>query len=98
MAGAVSQWVDGAQIDRMLGDAIQSVNGWSQSWDSACNVFEDEQSFMVQMALPGRRANEVDVQVENNMLRVKGEWKRDEPKDRRWYMGGKYVHRLIRAA
>jgi hypothetical protein len=56
----------------MLDDAIQSVNEWSQSWDSACNVFEDEQGFTVQMALSGRRANQVEAQVENNMFRLKG--------------------------
>ena len=58
------------QIDRLLGDAIQSVNEWSQSWEPSCNVFEDEEGFTVQIALPGLEATQIDVQVENNMLRV----------------------------
>jgi HSP20 family protein len=77
-----------SQIDRLLDDAIQSVNGWSTSWDPACNVFEDEQGFRVQMALPGFDVNQIGVQVENNVLRVKGERKRDESEGRRWYVQG----------
>jgi HSP20 family protein len=73
-------------IDRLLDDAIQSVNGWSQSSDPACNVFE-EQGFTVQMALPGLDVDEIDVQVENNMLRVKGERKRNESEGRRYMLG-----------
>ena len=73
------------QIDRLLNDAIHSVNEWSQLWDPTCNVFEDEQAFTIQMALPGLDANHIDVQVERNMLRVKGERKRDAPEGRTWY-------------
>ena len=47
------------QIDRLLNDAIHSVNEWSQLWDPTCNVFEDEQAFTVQMALPGLDANQI---------------------------------------
>jgi HSP20 family protein len=76
------------QIDRLLDEAIQSVTEWSQAWDPACNVFEDDQGFTVQMALPGLDVNQIDVQVENNVLRVKGERKRDESEGRRWYVQG----------
>ncbi|WHZ28871.1 MAG: hypothetical protein OJF51_003669 [Nitrospira sp.] len=77
-----------SQIDRLLDDAIQSVNGWPQSWKPATNVFEDEQNFSVQMALPGLDANQIDVRVENNVLQVKGERKHDESEGRRWYRHG----------
>ena len=61
-----------SQIDRVLSDAIQSVNPWSQRWDAACNVYENDEGFTVQIGLPGWNANELDVQVENQMLCVKG--------------------------
>ncbi len=77
-----------SQIDRLLDDAIHSVNGWSQSWSPACNVFENKEGFTVQMALPGLDANQIDVQVENNVLRVKGERKHEESHGRQWYMHG----------
>jgi HSP20 family protein len=37
------------------------------------------------MALPGMEANQIDVQVENNVLRVKGERKSEISKETRWY-------------
>ena len=73
-----------SQIDRLLHDAIHSVNQWSP----ACNVFENEQGFTVQMALPGLDVNQIDVQVENNVLRVKGERKHEESEGQQWYMQG----------
>ena len=77
-----------SQIDRLLDEAIQSVNRWPQSWDRAYNMFEDEQDFTVQIALPGLDVNQIDVQVENNILRVKGERKDDESEGRQWYTRG----------
>jgi HSP20 family protein len=77
-----------SQIDRLLDDAIQSVNRWPQSWDPAYNMFEDEQAFTVQIALPGLDVNQIDVQVENNILRVKGERKDDESEGRQWNTRG----------
>ena len=77
-----------SQIDRLLDDAIQSVNRWPQSLDPAYNMFEDEQDITVQIALPGLDVNQIDVQVENNILRVKGERKDDESEGRQWYTRG----------
>lgn len=74
-----------SQIDRLLDDAIRAVNEWSQSWEPNCNVFEDEEGFTVQMALPGLEANQIDVQVENDELRVKGERKSDASENRTWH-------------
>lgn len=75
-----------SQIDRLLDDAIQSVNEWSRSWEPTCNVFEDEQGYTVQMALPGLEAAQINVQVENNILCVKGERTRETSEGRRWHM------------
>jgi HSP20 family protein len=74
-----------SQIDHLLDDAIQSVDGWSQPWDPTFNVFEDEQGFTVQMALQGLEANQIDVEVENDMLRIKGERKPDTSEGKTWY-------------
>jgi HSP20 family protein len=77
-----------SQIDRLLDDAIHSVKGWSQSWSPPCNVFENKEGFTVQLALPGLDANQIDVQVEHNVLRVKGERKYEESEGQHWYMHG----------
>jgi HSP20 family protein len=77
-----------SQIDRALNDAIQSVNQWSKRWDPACNVYETDEGFTVQMALPGWDASELDVQVENQMLCVKGGRSVDGSEQRTWYEQG----------
>jgi HSP20 family protein len=77
-----------SQIDRLLDDAIQSVNEWSQTWEPTCNVYEDEQGYTVQIALPGIEASQINVQVENQILRVEGERKRETPQGRRWHVRG----------
>jgi HSP20 family protein len=77
-----------SQIDRLLDDAIHSVNEWSQSWDPSCNVFEDEQGFTIQMALPGLEAGQLDVQVENDVVRVNGERRCGAAEGRTWYSRG----------
>jgi HSP20 family protein len=77
-----------SQIDRVLDDAIQSVNGWSRTYDPACNVYEDEEGFTVQMAVPGLDFNQLEVQVENQVLRVRGERSNDGSEKRTWYAQG----------
>lgn len=74
-----------SQIDRLLDDAIQSVNECSQPWDPTFDVFEDEEGFTVQMALPGLEANQIGVEVENDMLRIKGERKHGTSEGKTWY-------------
>ena len=74
-----------SQIDRLLDDAIQAVSEWSESWDPTCNIFEDPNGFTVQMALPGMESTQIDVQVENNVLRVKGERKSEMSEQIKWY-------------
>lgn len=74
-----------SQIDRLLDEAIQAVSEWSESWDPTCNIFEDPDGFTVQMALPGMESSRIDVQVENNVLRVKGECKSETSEQTRWY-------------
>ena len=74
-----------SQVDRLLNEAIQGVSEWSESWDPTCNIFEDPDGFTVQMALPGMEASQIDVQVENNVLRVKGERKSETSEQTRWY-------------
>ncbi|HEX2055535.1 MAG TPA: Hsp20/alpha crystallin family protein [Nitrospiraceae bacterium] len=75
--------------DRLLDDAVQALNEWSESWDPACNVFEDGEGFTVQMAIPGLETDAINVQVEKNILRVKGGRSNDDQSDKRtWYARG----------
>lgn len=74
--------------DRLLNDAIQALNEWSQAWDPSCNVFESEDGFTVQIALPGFDPAQIDVKVENNVLSVKGGQRLDQSDGRKWYARG----------
>lgn len=74
-----------SQIDRLLDDAVRSVSEWSRAWDPSCNVYEDEAGFTIQMALPGLAPQQIDVQIEDQMLRVKGERRVDTSEERTWY-------------
>lgn len=74
------------QIDRLLDDAIQNANEWSQVWEPACNVFEGESGFTIQLALPGLEADQINVEVEHDLLRVKGKRKHDASEGRTWYV------------
>lgn len=62
-----------SQIDRLLDEAIGSVNGGSRSWTPAYNLFEDAQGLTVQMAIPGWDANQIKVEVLKEELHVTGE-------------------------
>ena len=52
-----------SQIDRLLDGTLHAVNDWSKSWDPDCNIFEDQDGFTVQMALPGIEPGRIDIQV-----------------------------------
>jgi HSP20 family protein len=69
------------EIDRLFDDAIRG----SSTWEPNCNVFEDENNFCVQMALPGLSVDQIDAQVERNTLHVKGTRKNETLEGKTWY-------------
>lgn len=60
------------QIDRLLDEALRAF-GTSNSWAPACNVWENENGFHLQMALPGWEPKDITLEVTNQVLTVKGE-------------------------
>ena len=74
------------QIDRLLDDAIRAVNTWSMAWSPECNMYEDENNFYVQLALPGIEPKDVEAVVERGMLSVKGERKAQPSDGLTWHM------------
>lgn len=71
------------QIDRLFDEAFRSAG--RKSWTPACNAYEDEQGFSLQLALPGWAAQEIEVQVEDGVLTVKGERKAEAAESSRTY-------------
>jgi HSP20 family protein len=61
------------QIDRLFNEALQAFDGADQKWVPASNVWEDDDGFYVQMALPGWDPKDIALEVNNQVLTVKGE-------------------------
>jgi HSP20 family protein len=64
----------------------------SGSWSPAVNILESEESIVITADLPGLKAEDVDVTVDNGVLTVKGERQFEEAKEgasyhrvERWY-------------
>ena len=70
------------QIDRMLDEALRTFGTAEGVWVPACNAWEDSNGFYVQMALPGWEPKDVTLEVNNQVLSVKGE-KTEESSDSR---------------
>ena len=69
------------QIDRLFDDAIRGASRWAPQ----CNVYENEKTFCVQMAIPGMPVSDMHVEMEDHTLRVKGERKGEPSEGRVWH-------------
>jgi HSP20 family protein len=61
------------QIDRIFEEALRAFGASEGSWVPACNAWEDSNGFYVQMALPGWEPKDVALEVNNQMLSIKGD-------------------------
>lgn len=65
------------QIDRMLDEALRAFGTSADHWVPACNVWDDDNGFYVQVALPGWDASHLALEVNQQMLTIKGERKEE---------------------
>ena len=68
------------RINRIVADTGFSRFGSDEpmgSWAPQCDIYEDGESIVVKAELPGVDRNDIDVQVENNILTLRGERKRE---------------------
>ena len=66
------------RINRIFADTAFSRLGSEEpmgSWAPLCDIYEDGESIVVKAELPGVDRNDIDVQVENNVLTLRGERK-----------------------
>ncbi|RMH38242.1 MAG: Hsp20/alpha crystallin family protein [Nitrospirae bacterium] len=83
-----------AQIERMFNEALQSVQMFRQPGMTSmgvppCNVWEDDEQYGFELAIPGWKAEQIDIQVENGVLRVEG---KAEPSSETPQMNGRTYH------
>lgn len=60
------------QIDRLFNEAVRAFDAADHTWVPAANAWEDENGFCVQMALLGWEPNDLSLEVDNQILTVKG--------------------------
>ena len=73
-SGAITRFVPGADKEkgtaRESGDVARRSSGWGVL---AAEVFDDKKNVVVRLEAPGLEPDEIDLQVLNNMLIVRGE-------------------------
>lgn len=61
------------QVDRLFNETLRAFDAGDQTWAPASNTWEDENGFYVQLALPGWEPKDITLEVNNQVLTVKGE-------------------------
>jgi len=68
------------RFTRILRDSTLAQVGNEEamgSWAPLCDIYEEGDNIVVKAELPGLDRNDIDVQVENNVLTLRGERKRE---------------------
>jgi HSP20 family protein len=74
------------QIDRMFEDAWRAIGTADRSWMPACNAWEDDNGFYVQMAVPGWEPKDITLEVDNQVLTVRGQREQEVASQRTFHM------------
>lgn len=78
------------QIDRLFEETLRAMGTSDGGWTPAANAWEDENGFYVQMALPGWDQKDIAVEVNNQLLSVKGKRSDEQASCRKFY-----VHEIV---
>jgi HSP20 family protein len=73
------------EIDQLFDEALRSATG-TVTWAPACNAYEDEQGFWVEAAVPGMEPGEIELEVEDGILTLRGERKGMKKEGVTWYL------------
>jgi HSP20 family protein len=81
-----------AELNRFQRELSRSYDSATQTFAPAVDIFEDKESIQVRAELPGVKNEDVKVDVENNILTLRGERKLEQEDKRenyhrveRWY-------------
>jgi HSP20 family protein len=77
---AIVKWEPFGELDRFF-DEFPATGGLGHLGDMAVDLYEDGNNIIAEMNLPGIEAEQVDVTVEGNYLRICG--KREEEKEKK---------------
>lgn len=87
------------ELDRLFDDALRVFGASAQTWAPASNAWEDEHGFTVEVALPGWDPKDIALEVEHQVLTVKGDRKNEPAASATYHLreipGGRFT-RLFR--
>ena len=73
-----------SEIDRLFEDAFNAPTGkWERSsvWGFPLDVTEGDEAFTVKAAVPGMKADDLDITITDNVLVIKGETEAEETRE-----------------
>jgi HSP20 family protein len=68
------------RMNRLMGDAFRTVEGEGElgsAWYPVVDIYEKGDDLVLEAELPGLKKDELDVRVENNVLTLRGQRKRE---------------------
>ena len=77
-----------SRLNRLMDEALAGFEGESvgSAWTPTCDIREDREHVTISMDLPGVRPEDVKVNLENQVLTIRGERQQEEEKkDERWH-------------
>jgi HSP20 family protein len=73
-------------LPNLWGEIEGRMNQWTGAGNSGVTVSEDDKRVYIEAQLPGLKSNEIDISLDQNTLRIKGEKKEgEEDKEKRFY-------------
>ena len=91
----VSPWLEledvAPGLNRIFAPATRGGSSWPTVWTPAVNVEETKEELLLSAELPGLAIEDVEIEVENNVLSLKGEKRAEkvaetEDEDRRFHL------------
>lgn len=64
-------------------DDLEDWSSWDQLQQQNISISEDDKNLFVEAALPGLELNDIEVSIDRGILRIKGERKEEECKDKK---------------
>lgn len=84
------------QIDRLFEEALRSFGTGDLTWTPSCNAWEDPDGFYVQVGLPGWEPKDISLEVDKQVLLVKGERKSESEPAQSYHLRELAEDRFIR--
>ena len=84
LLNAISRHEDMAHVLRAAGQTPQHVS--SKIWSPPVDVYEDQDSIVIKIDLPGMSQEDIDIELNNDNLTIKGERKFGDDEHREKYV------------